>query len=328
MGFRSCFKCLYEVYNSSIGKWLHNCVLSNRHHRRIRSDQGQEHSHVDLPCFEFEEVRIRVVPLARTNYSYIVQDKASGKVAIIDPGDAYYLRIVVETEFRQPVSVIAVTHRHWDHSAGIGPLLAQYPDCRSYAHHKEAASSITNPSNDGDIIMLGLTEITVLHTPGHTEGSACYLINQRRGRPLLFTGDTMFLGGMGAFFEGTARGILLTIERIRELPGETLVFPGHEYSDTTLRFAKFIEPHNPDVLRKCAWVEMRRRMHFITIPSTISEERSYNPFLRIKTESLRMVTKAHASINVLVTLQNFRVTKRREFRNVQLVDSEESAECK
>lgn len=283
---------------------------------------------MDLPCFEFEEVRVRVVPLARTNYSYIVQDKASGKLAIIDPGDAYYLRTVAEVEFHQPISVIAVTHKHWDHSAGVSALLAQYPDCRSYAHHKEHAPDITNPANDGDIITLGSTEITLMHTPGHTEGSACYLINQSRGRPLLFTGDTMFLGGMGAFFEGTARGILLTIERITELPGETLVFPGHEYSDTTLKFAKFIEPCNPDLLHKCAWVEMRRRMHFITIPSTISEERSYNPFLRLKTESVRNVTKAHASINVLVTLQNFRVTKRREFRNMQLVDSDGSDECK
>lgn len=283
---------------------------------------------MDLPCFEFEEVRVRVVPLARTNYSYIVQDKSSGKLAIIDPGDAYYLRIVAETEFHQPISVIAVTHKHWDHSAGVSALLAHYPDCRSYAHHKEHASDITNPANDGDIITLGSTEIAVMHTPGHTEGSACFLINQNRGRPLLFTGDTMFLGGMGAFFEGTARGILLTIERIIELPGETLVFPGHEYSDTTLKFAKFIEPRNPDLLNKCAWVEMRRRMHFITIPSTISEERSYNPFLRLKTESVRNATKAHASINVLVTLQNMRVTKRREFRNVQLVDSDGNEECK
>ena len=303
-------------------------MLSNRHHRRIRGGQGQEHSHVDLPCFEFEEVRIRVVPLARTNFSYIIQDKASGKVAIIDPGDAYYLNIALQMEFRQPVSVICVTHKHWDHSAGMRTLMSLYPDCRSYAHHSDHIPDITNPSSDGDVVHLGNTEITVLHTPGHTQGSACYFINQRRGRPLLFTGDTLFVGGMGAFFEGTARHILLTIERLSELPGETLVFPGHEYSDTTLKFAKFIEPRNSDLLLKCAWVEMRRRMHYITVPSTIAEERSYNPFFRLKTESIREATKSHASLNVLIALQNFRVTKRSQFRSVQLVDSSDSSDCK
>jgi|Transcript_15812 hydroxyacylglutathione hydrolase len=88
--------------------------------------------------------------------------------------------------------------------------------------------------------MLGETKITGYHTPGHTTGSTSYYIEDDPG--LLFTGDTFFLGGMGAFFEGTGRTVLSTISKLLTFPDTTLMFPGHEYSDTTLKFALYIEP--------------------------------------------------------------------------------------
>jgi hydroxyacylglutathione hydrolase len=128
---------------------------------------------------------------------------------------------------------------------------------------------------------------------------------------------------MGAFFEGTAVTILMTIERLLSLPEDTLVFPGHEYSDTTLKFALLMEANNPDLLAKAAWVEMRRKKFYCTVPSTLSEERSYNPFLRIRSPAILTVTKTATPMKALVALQNNRISKRNEYKNIALVKPEQ-----
>lgn len=322
MVIRECFRCFYHIYNSRLGRWLHNCMIRNRHFRRLRSHQGLHHSYIDSPVFEFEEVRVMVVPLAKTNYSYIIQDKASQQVAVVDPGDGYYLSLLVEQHFRQQVTALLVTHKHWDHCAGLAEMLARFPQAKSYAFHSEEVLNITTRVKDGDTIALGEVAIKVLHTPGHTAGSVCFFIRPSKGPPLLFTGDTLFLGGMGAFFEGTAVTILRTIEKLLSLPEDTLVFPGHEYSDTTLKFALLLEAGNSDLLAKAAWVERRRRKFYCTVPSTLSEERSYNPFLRIRQPAIQAITKTTTPVRALVALQNCRISKRSEYKNIALVRPE------
>ena len=322
MVIRECFRCFYHIYNSRLGRWLHNCMTRNRHYRRIRSHQSLDHSYTDSPVFDMEEVRVKVVPLAKTNYSYIIQDKASLQVAVVDPGDGYYLSQLAEKEFHQDVSAILVTHKHWDHSAGMAELLSHYPQAKSYAFHSEKICDITTRVKDGDSISLGGVSVRVVHTPGHTEGSVCFFIRPTKGPPLLFTGDTLFLGGMGAFFEGTAVTIMMTIEKLLSLPEDTLVFPGHEYSETTLKFALLMEPRNPELQAKATWVEMRRRKFYCTVPSTLSEERSYNPFLRIRSPAIQTVTSTATPMRALIALQNYRIAKRSEYKNITLVRPE------
>lgn len=324
MVIRECFRCFYHIYNSRLGQWLHNCMTHNRHYRRLRSHQGLEHSHLDDFILDFEDVRVRIVPLARTNYSYLIQDKATNEVAVIDPGDADYLSHVAGSEMGQDIAKMLITHKHWDHAAGMTQLFKRYPEARSFAYHCEKVEEVTDRVGDGDTIQLGSVTIRVLHTPGHTEGSVCFFVQQSKGPPLLFTGDTLFLGGMGAFFEGTAPTILLTIEKLLNLPEETLVFPGHEYSDTTLRFGLLMEPANEELRAKAHWVAMRRSKYFCTVPSTLSEERSYNPFLRIKTHSIMAATSTTYPIRTLIALQNNRIARRNEYKNLPLVREEDS----
>ena len=327
MVIRECFRCFYNIYNSRLGRWMHNCMTRNRHYRRLRSHQPLDHSYTDESIFEFDEVRVKVIPLARTNYSYIVQDKASREVAVIDPGDAYYISHLATSQFAADISKLLVTHKHWDHAAGLAELRRKYPESKSFAFQTEKVQDITQRVRDGDVIPLGGSSFRVLHTPGHTEGSVCFFLLPRRGPPLLFTGDTLFLGGMGAFFEGTAPSIMLTIDKLLSLPDTTLVFPGHEYSETTLKFALLMEPTNAELRLKAAWVDMRRKKYFCTIPSTISEERSYNPFLRVKTAEIMRITKTQVPIRALIALQNCRIAKREEYKNIPLVQSEERGDA-
>lgn len=273
---------------------------------------------------DLEDVRVRIVPLARTNYSYLIQDKATKEVAAIDPGDADYLSHIARTELGADISKMLITHKHWDHAAGVKELLERYPGSKSYAYHCEKIQDVSVRVGDGDVISLGNLRIRVLHTPGHTEGSVCYYISQSKGPPLLFTGDTLFLGGMGAFFEGTAPTIMRTIDKLLSLQEDSLVFPGHEYSDTTLRFGLLMEPNNTELRAKAAWVAMRRNKYYCTIPSTLSEERSYNPFLRIKTHSIMSATSTSYPMRALIALQNNRIARRNEYKNLPLVREEEA----
>ena len=254
MVVKGCFRFFYNLYNTSIGRCLHNCMIKNRHFRRIRSGQHLDHSNIDREFIEFPSIRLKIVPLAKTNYSYFLQDIPSGTLAVIDPGDADYLSYIADSLFRQPISFAFITHKHWDHSAGVQALKEKYPGLRVIAHTKEKIDDATERLNDRDFVKVGTTTVTVLHTPGHTEGAVCYYVFQEEYQPILFTGDTLFLGGMGAFFEGSARAILSTIDKIKTLPDETLIFPGHEYSEYTLKFARYIDSKNSSALAKEWWL--------------------------------------------------------------------------
>ena len=112
MSIRCCFLCVYNLYNSRIGRWIHNCVMRNRHERRIRSSLSLEHSWVDKEIFDFQSVKVKIVPLGRTNYSYFIQDTATGLLGVIDPGDHDYLVSIANNYFHCPISAIFLTHKH------------------------------------------------------------------------------------------------------------------------------------------------------------------------------------------------------------------------
>jgi hydroxyacylglutathione hydrolase len=308
----------YGLYCSRVGKFFHNCILSNRHYRRMENGIGNDHSHVDKPMIDFPDFRMKIVPLGRTNYCYMVQDKESSQLLVIDPEDAAHITFIAQTEFNAPVTMALLTHKHWDHSGGLEGLHKQYPDLRSYVSELEKCDDAQHRLCHGDLLMLGRLEIRAIHTPGHTEGSMCYFIDCIASMPLLFTGDTLFLGGVGAFFEGNSKIFLGTIQKLLTLPGNTLVFPGHEYSDMTLKFALYIEPNNQILKNKAKWVKERRMKHLCTIPSTWEEERSYNPFLRIMTHAVQEKTGMTVPLAVLSMLHHMRITRREEYRDIQL----------
>jgi len=112
----------------------------------------------------------------------------------------------------------------------------------------------------------------------------------------------LFWGGVGAFFEGDSRTVYASILKLMQLPDFTMVFPGHEYTEMTLKFAKYIEPDNKILEEKGAWVNGRRNKYQITIPSTIAEEKSYNPFLRISHISILDATDTNVPLAALAML--------------------------
>ena len=120
--------------------------------------------------------------------------------------------------------------------------------------------------------------ITPLLTPCHTRGSVCYYVEDKENQErVVFTGDTLFVGGCGRFFEGTGKEMYESLKTLSVLPPDTQVFCGHEYTSSNLKFALHVDPQNEKIKKKLDWSLETS----YTLPSTIQDELETNPFMRV-----------------------------------------------
>jgi glyoxylase-like metal-dependent hydrolase (beta-lactamase superfamily II) len=178
------------------------------------------------------------------NFIYLVEDRASGRAAVVDP--AWDVPAVLELAAARGLRItdILLTHSHHDHINGIEAVLGEF-DAQLHLLKEEArfwGSYMNLPTlhHGGDRIALGETAIDVLHTPGHTPGSACYRIGEQ-----LITGDTLFVFGCGRcdLRGGDPEQMFHTLNDMRErLPAQTVILPGHNYAEkSTSTLAEQIE---------------------------------------------------------------------------------------
>jgi hydroxyacylglutathione hydrolase len=223
-----------------------------------------------------------IVPLRalKDNYIWVIRDYCHA--AVVDPGDAApvldYLR-------REKLKLIAIlnTHHHNDHTGGNAALLQEF-NVPVYGPASEPISTLTHrlrerdekENEEGNVYLpeFSLT-LRVLDIPGHTAGHIAYY-----GANLLFCGDTLFACGCGRLFEGTAQQMVQSLEKLSDLPNETQVYCGHEYTLDNIRFARVVEPGNQALIEREKTVENLRRQNCPTLPSTIALEKATNPFLR------------------------------------------------
>ena len=155
MVMRCWFNSFYKLYTSNWGKWFHNCLINNRRYRRLESRQSLEHSHTDTEFIDIENLRIKIIPTSRTNYSYLIYDEHTNTLGAVDPGDALHILDVAKESFNLPISIILLTHKHWDHSGGVETVLKHFPDCKVYANPLENLEFTTHPIEHENTIFLG-----------------------------------------------------------------------------------------------------------------------------------------------------------------------------
>jgi hydroxyacylglutathione hydrolase len=221
--------------------------------------------------------QIRLFLCLQDNYGVLVHDPSSGATAAIDAPEAG----PVETALKGngwKLTDILVTHHHGDHTGGIAALKQQY-GCRVVAPRGEAAKipQVDETVGEGDTVKVGNLTAQVLETPGHTLGHIAYWFDADK---LAFVGDTLFSIGCGRVIEGNAEMMWQSLAKLRDLPGDTRIFCGHEYTQANIRFALTIEPNNPVLLARKDAVDKLVADKRPTIPSTMEEERQANPFLR------------------------------------------------
>jgi hydroxyacylglutathione hydrolase len=223
---------------------------------------------------------MRVTPILclADNYAYLVQPNVGPEALVVDPSQAApALRATARAAAK--LTAILCTHHHWDHVGGVEELCARAGPLRVYGHSSDRSRlpGLNQPLEDGGVFEVAGLSVTALHVPGHTRGSVAYRIDDA-----VFTGDTLFIAGCGRLFEGSAAEMRSSLDRLASLPDETLVYPGHEYTLTNLRFAAQLEPDNQRIRDKLDRVAEQRRRGEPSVPSTIAEEKLTNPFLRVR----------------------------------------------
>jgi len=209
------------------------------------------------------------------NYIWLVGAAGSRQVAIVDPGEAEPVVAALQQRQLAPAAIL-VTHHHGDHVGGIRQLLGRY-DIPVYGPAHEAIPGMSHPLVEGDRVVLESIplELAVLDVPGHTRGHIAYY-----GQHMLFCGDTLFSVGCGRLFEGTAKQMHASLEKIRALPDDTQIYCAHEYTLDNIRFARVVEPDNPDLLQREMDARKLRADNIPTVPSSLGQEKRINPFLR------------------------------------------------
>jgi hydroxyacylglutathione hydrolase len=233
---------------------------------------------------------VRPIPAFRDNYIWMIHgiDSPQG-VAVVDPGDAEPVLAKLAAGALKLEAILA-THHHADHVGGIAELVAA-TGAGVFGPARERlpiACERLAAGGRARIAALGL-EFSVLDVPGHTAGHIALT-----GHGVLFSGDTLFSAGCGRLFEGTAGQMLASLDALAELPDETRVFCGHEYTEANLKFALAADPGNSaimDYVKRAATLRGEGRP---TLPSTIGLEKRVNPFLRIRHENVKSSAERHA----------------------------------
>lgn len=206
----------------------------------------------------------------------------------MDPGDAHPVIEFIEKN-KLSLDSILITHYHNDHIGGVKSLKERFA-CTVYSSAKDNHDFADKHLVEGDSVQLFDNDInfTIIAVPGHTMGHIAYYCEKSA---VLFCGDTLFSAGCGRMFEGTPEVFYQSLQKLAELPLNTKVYCTHEYTLSNLAFAQYIEPDNTDInnaIKKCHEDIAKGQT---TLPSTISQELSINPFLRCSTSSVQMKAK-------------------------------------
>ncbi|GAV03270.1 hypothetical protein RvY_13718 [Ramazzottius varieornatus] len=224
---------------------------------------------------------VTILPALDDNFMYVITDTATKEAAVVDPADPENVKSELDKN-GQKLKAILTTHHHWDHACGNGKVQATYPGIQVVGGD-ERVDSLDHHVKDGDTLMIGTTNVRCIATPCHTKGHICYFVTGKDGEtPAVFTGDTLFLCGCGKFFEGTAEQMFENMRKLGSLPEETKVYCGHEYSIQNLKFALSVDADNRHTQQKMQYAKQRREELLPVPPSTIQEEKQYNPFMRVK----------------------------------------------
>lgn len=203
---------------------------------------------------------------------------------VVDPGDARPVQAALQ-QLGLQLEAILVTHHHMDHTGGVAEL-RRLSGAQVWGPAHESVPEPLTRLQGGDTFEALSLRFQVLDVPGHTAGHVAFYCDAMDGAPLLFCGDTLFSGGCGRLFEGTPAQMLASMDTLAALPDATRVCCAHEYTQSNLKFARAVDPDNPDLVHYAQLAQALRAQAQPTLPSTLGLERLINPFLRTREAAL------------------------------------------
>eukprot|EP01132_Coremiostelium_polycephalum_P009251 gene9251-11336_t len=227
-------------------------------------------------------MKVIVVPVLTDNYSYLLIDEKTNTAAAIDPAEPEKV-FAAAKQNNVEIKHILTTHHHMDHAGGNEQIARMHPSIRIHGGDSRILAINTPVLLNNDIINVGLLNVKVLTSPAHTTGHVLYYINDNNDskESCVFTGDTLFIAGCGRLFEGNPQQMYHALYNvIGNLPDDTKVYCGHEYTLNNLRFAKSIDKDNKDIDDMMEWSREQVSSNKPTVPSSVGLEKKINPFMR------------------------------------------------
>lgn len=219
---------------------------------------------------------ILTVPCLDDNYAFVVAQQGSDHAVVVDAPEAGPIQAAL-SERGLTVSDILITHHHHDHIDAVDHLrgpTTRVVGAKADVHRLPALDLAVAP---GETFQLFGESVDVIDVPGHTRGHIAFYWADRGA---LFSGDSLMAMGCGRLFEGTPEEMWNSLTTLAGLPEGTLVYSGHEYTASNIKFAQTIEPSNAKLAARADSVAAARAEARPTIPSRLSDELATNPFLR------------------------------------------------
>lgn len=262
-----------------------------------------------------KQLHVHPIPAFSDNYIWLMHDGSNA--VVIDPSEAEPVEKAL-AEMSLSLCAIVLTHLHYDHCWGVpgllgrravpvyGPVLNDYDRATHPPFPKPGTvplDCVTHPVGAGDRVALYPLHavLTVLAVPGHTRGHLAYW-DQAHNR--VFTGDSLFAGGCGKVFDSMA-DMAQSLAKLANLPEQTEVYGGHEYTLTNLRFGIAVDPNNAALLARYRTEQAKRERGMPTLPSTIALEKATNPFLRACEPDVVEAIRAHTGRATNTPAKNF-----------------------
>ena len=223
-------------------------------------------------------MKIEIIPCLNDNYSYLIHDEISNTVAIVDPSEFIHCDTIISKNYKK-LDFILNTHHHYDHVGGNEELKKKYNSkVLGFENDKNRIPQIDTVLKDNQEFKIGTLDFTTIFIPGHTRGHVAFYFKKER---VVFSGDTLFSLGCGRVFEGTYKQMFQSLNKLKNLPGETKVYCGHEYTFKNLEFCLKFNPNNDFLKKKKDDIKLSLKNKKPTIPSTIADEIKANIFFRV-----------------------------------------------
>ena len=224
-------------------------------------------------------MKIEIIKCLKDNYSYLIIDETNNYACVIDPSESRPIIKAIEKN-KVNLKYILNTHHHYDHVGGNKELKKKYNSkIIGFKNDKDRIPGIDILVENNQIWRKENFEAKIYHIPGHTSGHIAFHFFKEKK---IFTGDTLFSLGCGKIFEGTHEQMFDSLNKIKELPKDTEIYCGHEYTLQNGNFCLANDSANLKLKEKITEVKRKLINNLPSIPTILADEIECNIFLKAK----------------------------------------------
>jgi len=228
-------------------------------------------------------MKIEIISCLNDNYSYLIFEKETNTVSIVDPSEFYACDKIIKKY--KKLDNILNTHHHFDHVGGNLKLKEKYSSrIIGFEKDQKRIPGIDIMLKENQKFTIGELEFKTIFIPGHTRGHIAFYFEKNK---VLFSGDTLFSLGCGRVFEGTHKEMFSSLNKLKKLSPDTKVYCGHEYTKKNLDFCIKYDQNNKYLKEKEKLINFKLENNLPTIPSSIQDELNTNIFLRCDDKGLK-----------------------------------------